>query len=161
MLVYKGKNEKIIEAVRISNDLLKNKKGLLTSVRHIKVFDDANCTGSDIVNAITKINIKYTVTVVAKRPWNPFTKMVASFNPNRPLEIKLNACKLRRSKHSIVGSTVHEYIHVVDNQYSHLSFGHGTNSSHGKGNTAPYKIGYMSKLLSETYYKWVHLDLPA
>jgi len=153
MLVYKGKDEKIAESTRIANDLLKNKKGLLTSIRHIKVFDGANCTGSDIANAIIKINIKYTVIIVAKRPWNPFTRMVASFNPSKPLEIRLNACKLKRSKHSIVGSINHEFCHLVDNQYSHLSFGHGSNSDHGKGNTAPYKIGYMSKLLSETYYK--------
>jgi len=153
MLVYKGNNEKIIEAVRISNDLLKNKKGLLTSVRHIKEFDDANCSGVDIANAIIKINVKYTVNIVAKRPWNPFTKMVAVFNKKYPLLITLNACKLKRDKHSIVSTLVHEYCHVVDNQYSHISFGHGSNSRTGKSNTAPYKISYMAKLLSETYYK--------
>jgi len=153
MLIYKGRNKVVIEAVGISNNMLKNKKGLLTSIRHIKVFDNATCDGTTIANAMVKVGVKYTVEVVTRRSYNPFSKMVASFSRKKPLQIKLNGWKLRRSKHSIVGSICHEYTHLVDNQYSHLSFGHGTNSSHGKGNTAPYKIGYMSKLLSETYYK--------
>ena len=153
MLIYKGNNKTVLEATGISNNMLKNKKGLLTSVRHIKEFDDANCSGTDIANAMVKISVKYTVEVIVARSYNPFSRMIASFSRKKPLQIKLNGWKLRRSKHSIVGSICHEYVHLVDNQYSHLSFGHGSNSSHGKGNSAPYKIGYMSKLLSETYYK--------
>lgn len=46
----------------------------------------------------------------------------------------------KRSIPSLVGTIIHEYIHVVDNNVE-ASFGHGNNKPTGKENTAPYYIG--------------------
>jgi len=40
----------------------------------------------------------------------------------------------------LVGTIIHEYIHVVDNNVE-ASFAHGDNKPTGKENTAPYYIG--------------------
>lgn len=58
--------------------------------------------------------------------------------------VYFNLRKMNRSDASLAATLVHETVHVVDNYSSEFSFGHGGNSSNGKGNTAPYWIGNLA-----------------
>jgi hypothetical protein len=49
----------------------------------------------------------------------------------------------KRSIPSLVGTLVHEYVHIVDNA-TEEDFGHGDNYAAGKENSAPYWIGELA-----------------
>lgn len=153
MLIYQGKNQKIIEATQIANKLLNNHNGFYASVRNAK-YTHANCTSRQIADAIQKIHIKYDIKIAEYYKWNPLSSEQAYFTPKKPLQINLNKWKSKnKSKHDFVESIVHEFCHVVDNQYMHLEFGHTFNKTADRNDTAPYKIGFIAGLLSEAYYK--------
>ena len=151
MIVYSGSDKLVKDAVETANKLLDGERGFYTSVANFK-YEMTSCTSNQIVNALRNVHCKYDIKLKMFYHWNPFSKMKAVFNPRKPLQIKINKWQMRRVKHSIVGSIVHEYIHAVDNQYYHLEFGHGHNKSGGKSKTAPYMIGLISKNLSKAYY---------
>lgn len=58
--------------------------------------------------------------------------------------VYFNLRKMNRTENSLAATLVHETVHVLDNYTSEFSFGHGGNSSDGKGNTAPYWIGNLA-----------------
>ncbi len=153
MIIYKGNLPHVKDAVKIANEMMKGRYGLLAGIKNVKEYDMANCSSDTIYTSMKYVYEKHQVVLNVKRYWNPFSKCVAWFNPKKPLDMNLNRWKVSRSKHSVVGSILHEYTHLVDNQYMHLSFGHGSNSRKGKQNTAPYKIGYIANNLSKAYCK--------
>lgn len=52
----------------------------------------------------------------------------------------VNSSGLGRQIWSVAATVVHEVGHVVDEHFPKASFGHGSNSSKGKGKTFPYFI---------------------
>jgi len=70
-----------------------------------------------------------------------FSRAVAYFTPSRPRDININGSKLSRTQGSIVATLYHEAAHMFDDWDTVHSFGHGDNSSIGKQNTFPYKVG--------------------
>lgn len=151
MLIYIGKKSNVKDAIAIANKILSGHRGFYASVRAFN-YELTNTTSRNIADAILKIHLKYNVKVKVKYHWNPFSKMIAVFNPNKPLEITLNKWKIKRDKYSIVNTLCHEFVHVVDNQYFHLDFGHASNSRYGKEKTAPYAIGRISENLAKAYF---------
>lgn len=151
MFIYNGSIKRVKEAVEIANKLMQGEKGFLTNIRYYE-YDMANVSADKIRHFMINIHKKYEIEIVVRRTWNPFSRAIAWFNKKTPLKFYLNKCKLKRSKHSIVGSILHEFCHLVDNQYTDYYFGHGSNNRSGKENTAPYKIGYIAKNISEAYY---------
>lgn len=73
------------------------------------------------------------------RPWWRWAPSVAKYKGGK--DIHLNSRKLRRSVHSVRGSIMHEYVHLLDNFLSRYYLGHGTDSPKGKEHTAPYWLG--------------------
>lgn len=153
MLNYQGKNQKIIEAVKASNKLLSGHSGFYASVKAAK-YKNTNCTSRQIADAMLKIHLKYEIKVVEYYKWNPFSSEQAYFTPKKPLQINLNKWKAKyKSKHDFVASIIHEFCHLVDNQYYHLEFGHTFHDHPDRQYSAPYQISRIAGLLSEAYYK--------
>jgi len=151
MFIYNGSIKRVKEAVDIANGLMNNEGGFLTNIRYHE-FDMSNLSADKIRIFMVNVHKKHEIKVVVKRSWNPFSRAIAWFNRRHPLRFYLNRWRINRSKHSIVGSLIHEFVHVVDNQYPDYSFGHGSNNRQGKQNTAPYKLGYIAKNISEAYF---------
>lgn len=152
MLKYQGNRKSVIRAAMIAEKLLKGEKGFYQLVISFDKYEYTNTTGAMIAKRMQIVYNSYEILIDVKYHWNPFSKMVASFDPSDPLTITLNAWKLKRSVHSIVGSLIHEITHLVDNKFSEVSFGHSSNNPIGKDNSAPYVLGGMAKKLSEAYY---------
>jgi hypothetical protein len=64
-------------------------------------------------------------------------------------ELFINANNLDRSVASVLGTVVHELVHVYDRIDMRYTYGHGSNSSHGKKTTFPYHLGNEAKSWAE------------
>lgn len=114
-----------------------------------KEFDMATCSGDHIAKKIIEfkhsgqhINVKY-----YKSP-NPWSKAYGYYTKSRPFDVNINIRKMNRSTSSFVATLVHEMIHAIDGLDMIHDFGHGSNSSDSKDDTAPYWIG----TLASKYY---------
>jgi hypothetical protein len=76
-------------------------------------------------------------------------KIIYNTDKNYPNSLFYNSKKLWRNIGSIVNTIVHEYVHSVDGS-SGVDFGHGSQSSAGKNNFAPYWIGNKVEMFYET-----------
>jgi len=98
------------------------------------------------------------ITITTYRPWYWRSKARARFQPSKPDTVQLSSRRLNRyaDEHenhaSIGGSIVHEIVHLVDDKFEEFSFGHKGNTSNGKENTAPNKIGRMAKQWISNHY---------
>jgi hypothetical protein len=142
MFKYSGSYSNVNMAVKMANNLLNN-NNFYQLIRTYQRFDMSDVT-NDMIAALMKRHSTLTITVKTYKPWWPWSKAVAMFKPSEPHTVYLSSRRLNRSAASVVGSLLHEYVHLVDNLYSEYSFGHGSNSKYGKENTAPYAIGTMA-----------------
>lgn len=142
MFNYNGNFENVRRATKLANKLLDN-NNFYQIIRSADRFDMSNVT-NDMVASLMKRHNKLDITVKTYKPWWPWSKAVAMFKPSEPHTVYLSSRRLNRSAASVVGSLMHEYVHLVDNLYSEYSFGHGSNYKHGKEHTAPYAIGTMA-----------------
>jgi len=145
MFLTKSRNKKVLMAVDMANLLMQNHMGFLKRLESLEQFDMTECDNEDIVSFMKDRYLNSIQEVKTKRYWNPFSKAIASYNPKYPNTITLNSRRLGRTVDSIVGTILHEAVHLTDHYYQSVSFGHGDNSPIGKENTAPFKIGEVAK----------------
>lgn len=147
MIFYNGSNSRIIKAVSIVNDI-EFQALLCKKILEKEYFDMSTASPEYIANELMASFKCLQIEVKVKKGWW-WSKWLAAFYTNKPFDIYQNSRKLRRSPASIVGSIVHEMIHLIDHHDRIYSYGHGDNSPKGKGNTAPYWIGRKAKELAE------------
>ncbi len=143
-------SEDLGEAIDIANRLLEGGEGFFEEVRQIQAFDFSEnkathkpVSGSEVVDQLSR---QINVTVQAWKPFNCFTRAYATTRPGTV--IYLNAYKLDREVTSLVGTLIHESVHIVDDQPDELSFGHGDNYSKGKENSAPNQLATIAERIA-------------
>jgi hypothetical protein len=145
-VTYNGQNQKLIDAVDFVNDLFENDKFWGEIESHSK-FDYTKYTPKQISNFMK--NKKKVVGVKLYCP--PFYQHKytnAYTDPRYPNTLFYNSKKLWRSVGNMVNTIVHEYVHTVDfteDGNVNVDYGHGTQTSSGKENSAPYWIGNLSE----------------
>lgn len=90
---------------------------------------DFTTDGPDAIRK--KMEQAQSVRVDLYRPWWPWSKAVAFYDPSG---IKLNTYSIERPDCQVINTLVHEWFHS-------LGYGHGSNFSHGKDNSVPYFMG--------------------
>ena len=137
---YKNSHTRLNLAIDAANILLNNEE-FYTLIKEHGEFPMANVNG-EIIGDELKKDLDREIMINQYTPKNPFSKALACFRPSQPNDIFLSSRKINRSIASLVGSIIHEYIHLSDKQ-SPYSYGHGSNSR--KPMTAPYWIGALAK----------------
>lgn len=140
---YSKKQDKVDRCIDLANELLK-KQSFYTKITNKKTpFDMATASPAYIARKLKseRNHTVCTVRLYSKR----FSKALAFFDARYPGSIFINEAKLGRSDGSVVATIIHEWVHLVDNNDPEESFGHGSNSSKGKQNTAPYWIDNLAQ----------------
>lgn len=151
MICTESRDTRIIEAVVLANEII-NSISFRAAMQSRSSFDMSNASPAHVMGELEEFNRLHCISVVTYRPWYRWSKAYARFQPSRPHTVQLSSRKLQRHSDSginaasLVGSIVHEFIHLVDN-FSPMSFGHGNNNPTGKENTAPYWAGRKAKEL--------------
>jgi len=144
----KYKNEKVEAAINIANsDVFK--QVLVKKLREVSSYDMTDAKPDYIHRKLWALLNNENVNVIIYYPRNRWSKALAYFTSSKPNDININGYMLNRSVNSIVGTFYHEVTHLVDNRDMIYDYGHADNSSNGKGETAPYKIGTLAKQASE------------
>lgn len=136
-IIYSGTNISVTKAAQKANELLQDNNFFQQIATHGK-FDMSSATSTEVADVLK--NAKFQMMIELYYPPNPLSKALAYDDPIHPLTIHLNARRLNRSIASICATIIHESVHAADAMESSFHFGHGDNSSNGKGNTAPYWI---------------------
>lgn len=165
-IIYTGKNQKIIDSISFIEDLSDN-ADFWRRIEEKDSFDYSNFSPRKIAQFMREK--EETVVVKLYRP--PFYRhrnTNAYADPQYPNTLFYNSKKLWRSVGNIVNTVVHEYVHSVDfteDGNSRIDYGHGSQSSSGKSNAAPYWIGslaesfYNSEKNSAVIIESTHIDL--
>jgi hypothetical protein len=109
-------------------------------------FKDSNADVSTIRNIFTGSSIE--ASICTYRPWNPFKNELAMFDLRRPFDINLNVWKIKRTEASLVGSIIHEAIHLLDLDQKNYYFGHPFRGYRVDAH-APYVFGSVAKTFVE------------
>jgi hypothetical protein len=106
-------------------------------VSAIKVFDYSKRSGIQVIEDLSKMNDVAISTYRTKSPWS---KTIA-YTYGGAKTIYFNTRKNPRDVPSMINTVIHESTHIV-------GYGHGDNSSKGKGNSVPYKVGSIAEKYS-------------
>jgi hypothetical protein len=90
--------------------------------------------GTQILNEILS---KKAVIRTYKTKW-PLSKAIATTYKNNKTELYFNRYKNPREMANMVNTSMHEITHLV-------GYSHGSNSSIGKEDTVPYKVGAIAQ----------------
>ena len=142
---------KVNAAVKYCNDILFNPEReyqFFISAIQQKHFDMSTLSGAEIAaRVIDFVNSGKQMNIVYYKSKNPWSKAYGFYTPSRPFDININTRRMNRTTASFVATLVHEMIHAIDGLDSENEFGHGSNESTGKDNTAPYYIGALASKL--------------
>ncbi|TMQ14872.1 MAG: hypothetical protein E6J91_14270 [Deltaproteobacteria bacterium] len=130
----------VTEATNQAN-LLLAKAEFYERIRTCPRFELTKASPRDIADLMERCTARLTVRLYKSR-W-PWSRAFGYEDARFPDMVFLNTRKLDRSMASIVGTIIHESVHAAD-AHSPLDFGHGSNSSADKENTAPYWIGNLA-----------------
>lgn len=145
MFYYDGRDMNLKEAVDQANAVMRDPV-FLGNLRNVEDFDMTELSSKKVVECLLLVyNHGQNIEVQTYKPWWKWSKAYAMFDLRKPFKINLSSRKLNRSVASIVGSIIHEFVHLADNQYYQFDFGHGNNNPTGKESTAPYLAGRMAK----------------
>lgn len=139
-LVFKGRNRKLIAAVRSANEILQMPE-FYKQIAAKGKFDNSDIPAAEIAQLIQ--NFPADVTVLTW--WNKLS--TANARTNNAKFIEINKAKLRRAKKSIVNTLIHELVHAIDFANGGLDFTHVDNSNDNgeEDNTAPWFIGKIAE----------------
>jgi hypothetical protein len=145
LVVFKVKLPKVEIATEMANALLVNSE-FIQKIRDKDSFDMSTASPQVIADLIEASRLEMEIKLFYPTGENDlkYIKTFAFTNRKMPNILFLNLKKLNRTTESIAATIIHECIHVIDNAASEYTFGHGDNSSKGKGNTAPYWIGNLA-----------------
>jgi hypothetical protein len=151
MLKYFGPDQRIIKAAALAEKFFAS-NDLERIVLSQKSYDYATAK-PDVLFHILKFSFQTYLTVIktySPRNWLGFKikSNVLAYTASSK-ELFINANNLDRSIASICGTICHELVHVYDRIDMVNAYGHGDNSSHKKGNSFPYFIGYQAKVWAE------------
>lgn len=151
-----GKQQgKVTRAIERANFLL-NDAGFVEWIMGLEDFDLSRDIDGTGVNGRELVCFTLSVRRVVSVKSYSWGSSNAKFKSKYPSRINLNRKYVRLDSISIEelsGTIIHEYFHALDRVLSFISFGHGSNSSKGKGETLPYKIGNKAKV-------WRIVDAP-
>lgn len=109
----------------------------IKDVMSIEKFEAANISPKDILDLFAQFDKR--VQIVCSS-FGMFHKRVLGRTVGDG-KAYVNSMRLDRQIWEVAATIVHESSHVVDEFFPKASFGHGDNSSVGKGQTFPYFIG--------------------
>ena len=150
MIFYQGNNPRLEKAVESANELLKDQK-FIDKIAKISGFDMSNASPGVVIELLRLRNSFKCTELITYKPWNRWSSAYARFQPSKSHSVQLSSRKLRRyldeneNHASLVGSIIHEFVHLADFHLIDYFFGHGGNNPTGKENTAPYLIGKLAK----------------
>ena len=139
-ITYNGSINDLKTATQKANNLF-NDPQFLQEIVNKGRFDKATIDAGQIVDCIKKSKMQ--ARVVTYR--SPRRSVYGYDDPNNPDLLHINLWRNEWNIGSLVNTIVHEAIHAVNSEFPKYSFGHGDNSSVGKGNTAPYWIGALAE----------------
>lgn len=139
-------NDKIQLSTQLANDVLQNSV-FYDRISSRDSFDLSTATPKQISNLLKDSDLNFNIELF--RPTGFYNKVkyrktLAFTDHDFPNTLFINEKKLNRSSESIAATIIHESIHALDHNEVDFTFGHGNNSSKGKGNTAPYWIGNLA-----------------
>lgn len=145
-LVFNGNHERVSNCVDFINSLFDLDMFYMSISDRKEPFTHCHKDYSpDRVSRILKTDSSLIVIRIYK-PKNPFSSANAYVSPKYKNTLFLNSRRLDREIQDIINTIVHECVHVSDyNDNGQIDFGHGTNESLGKENSAPYWIGGKAK----------------
>lgn len=148
MLKYFGTDQRIIRGVALAEQFFNDPRALKDAVLKLPEYDYATASPEQLLHVMQTSWVAY-ITIVktySPRNWLGFKKKsnVLAYTASSK-EFYINANNLDRSTASVVGTVVHELVHVYDRINMRYSFGHGSNNSHGKEKTFPYHLGREAK----------------
>lgn len=132
-----SENERVKEACKLAQSYI-GSDDFIRDIMSVEKFEESNIDPMTICNlfekfAKNKIQVKVSY-------FGFFYKKVLGRTVGDGC-VYLNSSRLDRQLWSIGATIVHEASHVVDEFFPMARFGHGSNSSVGKGQTFPYFIG--------------------
>ncbi len=158
-VIYTGNKQKIIDAVDYVNDLFEDESFWL-EISKKDLFDNASHSPSEIANLMKGKTDN--VEVKLYRPQWPRDRNTNAYTSVRyPNVLFMNSKKLWRNIGSMVNTIVHEYVHSVDltDGDPSIDYGHGSQSSVGKKNTAPYWIGNLAESnFNDDYFEETQIE---
>lgn len=137
---FDGAWDVVVEATVQANRLLEQRE-FYDRIRACPRFDLTNVTPRDVAGEMERCTTRLTVRLY--KSFFPWSRVLGYEHPRFPDIVFLNTRRLDRSVASIVGTIIHESVHVAD-VHSPLDFGHGGNAAGAKDNTAPYWIGNLA-----------------
>lgn len=149
MLYYKGKNRKVIEAVKLANEMLQEKSELYPRIRARENFHNTEATPQAIANSMKEV-FKTEMTEV-KLYWSWWwSRAIGYFDSRKPNQINTASRYVNRKTTDVfdlAGHFVHEFVHKVDYHDDDHRFGHAFRHHNKRHLSAPYWIGYMAAYL--------------
>lgn len=108
--------------------------GFRSEVSAIQKFDYSKRTGVQVIEDLSRMK---DVAISTYKTKNPFSKTIA-YTYGGARTVYFNTRKNPRDKKEMVNTVIHESTHIV-------GYGHGDNSSKGKENSVPYKVGSIAE----------------
>ncbi len=145
-IIFNERNRTVERATEMSNEILQN-NSFFQEISNHPSFDFSTASPATIADLMRNSNFEFHVEFFYPNLLNrlsKFKKTLAYTDKRYPDTLFLNVRKLRRSPESIAATIIHEIVHALDRQATEYTFGHGNNSSVGKGNSAPYWIGNLA-----------------
>lgn len=115
-----------------SNDFVKD-------IRSVEKYEHSNITPAQIADLFGHFSTRNIQIEVKLSYFGWFYKNVLGRTVGDGF-VYVNSSGLNRQTWSVAATVVHEASHVVDQYFPKASFGHGSNSSKGKGKSFPYFI---------------------
>lgn len=135
-MIVKGFPTIFDEAVGWANRVL-DSRDLYELVDREENFTYTKSTPTEVSRKLKEFYEGSSITVLTYRSRNPWSSATAYYSSSRPFVVNLNSRKNRTV--SDWGATIiHEVAHAA-------GFGHGNNSSKGKGNSVPYRLQVLAK----------------
>lgn len=146
-MVLSTNDKRLKEAVELANKYFES-QDFQADVVSINKFENSNVTPNEILRLFNMFN--YAIEVKCTH-FGWFFRNVLGRTVGDGY-VYVNAARLNRTLWSVGATIVHEASHVVDEFFPKASFGHGSNSSKGKGKTFPYFI-------DEKAENWIKLEV--
>ncbi len=150
---YQGADTGLRQAADFCNALYQSQE-FWDRIAAIGTFDESAIPATQIVSKLRSCG-----SVTEIRHWKPgffnslrYRKTVALTDPDRAYLIAYHTRFLGNPVARKVNTLVHEHVHNVDffsDGNGSIEYGHGDQSSDGKQNTAPYRIGAIAQQFYE------------
>lgn len=131
-------DSRIKEAVQYAEEYFSS-EDFYRDILSINKYENANVSSKEIENLFRKFFFENHVVEIKVTNFGFFYRRVLGRTVGDGFAY-VNSFGLNRMVWSVGATVVHEVGHVVDEFFPGASFGHGSNSSNGKGMTFPYFI---------------------